>query len=56
MDSSKKRTYIVAAAAFVLIVASIYFLFVRQKGDQAIKPSDQEKIVKVKQSNPKLNL
>src|SRR3989344_2552466 len=46
MDSSKKRTYIVAAAAFVLIVASIYFLFVRQKGDRAIKPGDQEKIVK----------
>lgn len=46
MDSSKKRTYIIAAAAFVLIIASIYFLFVRQKGDGQIKPSDTDHIVK----------
>ena len=46
MEPSKKSTYIIAAAAFVILAAAIYFLFIFQKGADKIK--SQETIGEVK--------
>lgn len=40
MEPSKKSTYIIAAAAFVILAAVIYFLFIFQKGEKKIKPEE----------------
>jgi len=40
MEPSKKSTYIIAAAAFVVLAAAIYFLFIFQKGEAKIKPEE----------------
>ena len=40
MEPSKKSTYIVAAAAFIILAAAIYFLFIFQKGEKKIKPEE----------------
>ena len=45
MDSSKTR-YIVAAVAFIFIVAAIYFLFIRQQSEGKIKTQEGANIVK----------
>src|SRR3989344_2374398 len=40
MEPSKKSTYIIAAAAFIILAAAIYFLFIFQKGEKKIKPEE----------------
>lgn len=40
MEPSKKSTYIIAAAAFVILAAAIYFLFIFQRGEKKIKPEE----------------
>ena len=40
MEPSKKSTYIIAAAAFIILTAAIYFLFIFQKGEKKIKPEE----------------
>ena len=40
MEPSKKSTYIIAAAAFVILATAIYFLFIFQKGEKKIKPEE----------------
>src|SRR3990167_6911765 len=40
MEPSKKSTYIIAAAAFVVLAAAIYFLFIFQKGEAKIKKEE----------------
>lgn len=40
MEPSKKSTYIIAAAAFIILAAAIYFLFIFQKGEAKIKPEE----------------
>lgn len=40
MEPSKKSTYIIAAAAFVILAVAIYFLFIFQKGEKKIKPEE----------------
>ena len=40
MEPSKKSTYIIAAAAFVILAVVIYFLFIFQKGETKPKPEE----------------
>src|SRR3989304_10393684 len=40
MEPSKKSTYIVAAAAVIILAPAIYFLFIFQKGEKKIKPEE----------------
>ena len=40
MEQSKKSTYIIAAAAFVILTVVIYFLFIFQKGETKPKPEE----------------
>src|SRR3989338_10789750 len=40
MEQSKKSTYIIAAIAFIILAAAIYFLFIFQKGEKKIKPEE----------------
>src|SRR3990167_2210742 len=46
MDKSKKTIYIIAAIAFVLIIAAIYLLFIRQRSADKIKTQESTDIVK----------
>ena len=46
MDKSKKTIYIIAAVAFVLIIAAIYFLFIRQRSADKVKTQESTDIVK----------
>lgn len=47
MEASKKHLYVIAAAAFVLIAAAIYFLFIFHKSPA--KPKSEEVATEVKQ-------
>ena len=40
MKQFKKSTYIIAAAAFIILTAAIYFLFIFQRGEKKIKPEE----------------
>src|SRR3989344_5996161 len=40
MEPSKKSTYIIAAAAFVILAVAIYFLFIFQRGEAKIKSEE----------------
>ena len=40
MEQSKKSTYIIAAIAFIILAAAIYFLFIFQRGEKKIKPEE----------------
>lgn len=42
MESSKKNTYIIAAAVLVAIIAAIYFLFIAKKGAQQIQSQTEQ--------------